>query len=199
MIPNEQRRTRTCNWGGWLSRGHKKTKQNKNEDAYARTPWTRCWDLVHQPEATAPSTPCTAAFIVKPTWQAALASRVEDELRSRCRRGCRRSQKCGHCVHWRQPPERSFGSISLQTCQMLYIDRLYNPASAPHLHTWCGAVRAASLRPQSCPGMPHNIFSLGSQRYVFCGAVRAASLRPLSGLLRPAGRLATAPGATPRR
>ena len=117
--------------------------------------------------------PALLRSLFKPTWQAALASRVEDELRKRrrcwlglgrkrrrCRhhpqdgkrlykskptcanrRGCRRSQKCGHCVHWRQPPERSFGPSPAQTCQILYI---IQPQLLANLHTCCGAVRAAS-------------------------------------------------------
>ena len=60
--------------------------------------------------------------------------------RRRCRRRRHRSQKCGPCVHWRQPPELPSEAPALPGHATYY-----KPAS--NLHTCRGAVRPASLRP----------------------------------------------------
>ena len=92
------------------------------------------WVVIPMPEgrlaraaATRPSpcTPCTAGLIVQPdvAGRACTVSGRRERKRRRCRRRCRRSQKSGHCVRSRQPPERSSGpSPARQAIIYIYID-----------------------------------------------------------------------------
>ena len=83
------------------------------------------------------------ALMVQPdvAGRACTLSGRRERKRRRCRPRRHRSQKCGHCVRSRQPPERSFGLSPAQTRQILYI---IQPQLLANLHMCCGAVRAAS-------------------------------------------------------
>ena len=113
-IPNLSSHT-----GGWLPSRQQRVTHGA---CPASPPGSSCQREPSAAPSHSSCTPCTAVLIAQPdvAGRACTVSGRRERKRRRCRPRRHRSQKCGHCVHRRQPPELSSGpSPACPTCQII--------------------------------------------------------------------------------